>query len=187
MTRKSTRRTFVKGAGAFVSGLLASSWAGCAATVPGRKNSDIRIDHISFGYDEHIFRAPVGFAGAVVNRATMVTVRCSVRTTGGKVARGFGSMPFNHTFSFPSKKLSDDTRNNAMKALAAELATITGEYQEFGHPLEINWRLAPLYLKAAANVSERLQLADPIPGSAHSLPPPLSMPPSTTHLAKCME
>src|SRR2546422_5768027 len=49
-----------------------------------RKSSDIRIDHISFGYDEHIFRAPVGFAGAVVDRATMVTVRCSVRTAGDR-------------------------------------------------------------------------------------------------------
>ena len=163
MTRKFTRRTFVKGASAFVSGILASSWTCCAAIVPGRKKSDVRIDHISFGYDEHVFRAPVGFAGAVVNRATMVTVRCSVRTAGGKVANGFGSMPFNHTFSFPSNRLSDDTKNEAMKALAVELAKVTAEYQEFGHPLDINWHLAPLYLKAAARVSERLHLSDPIP------------------------
>jgi L-alanine-DL-glutamate epimerase-like enolase superfamily enzyme len=125
--------------------------------------SDIRIDHISFGYDEHIFRAPVGFAGATVSRATMVTVRCSVRTTRGKVTSGFGSMPFNHTFSFPSKTLSIETKNDAMKALATELAKVTGSYQELGHPLDINWDLAPQYLKAAAQVSERLRLADPIP------------------------
>src|SRR5688572_24431901 len=137
MTPRLTRRRFVRSAGAFASGILASSCTGCAPIVPGRKNNDIRIDHISFGYDEHVFRAPVGFAGAVVNRATMVTVRCSVRTAGGKVAGGFGSMPFNHTFSFPSKKLSDDTKNNAMKGLAAEIAKVTGEYQEFGHPLDI--------------------------------------------------
>ena len=163
MTRKLTRRTFVKGASAFVSGILASNSTCCAAIAAGRKNSDVRINHISFGYDEHVFRAPVGFAGAVVNRATMVTVRCSVRTAGGRVANGFGSMPFNHTFSFPSKRLSDDTKNEAMKALAVELAKVTAEYQEFGHPLDINWHLAPLYLKAAARVSERLHLSDPIP------------------------
>src|SRR4029453_13118204 len=69
----------------------------------------------------------------------------------------------NHTFSFPSKKLSDDTKNDAMKTLATELARVTGGYQEFAHPLDINWNLAPLYLKAAAEVSERLRLADPIP------------------------
>src|SRR5204863_1939659 len=138
-------------AGALASGAVAGSWTGCVgvSSGDGRKKSDIRIEHISHSYDEHIFRAPVGFAGAVVNRATMVTVRCSVRTAGGKVARGFGSMPFNHTFSFPSKKMTNEIKNDSMKALATELAKVTGGYQEFGHPIEINWALAPLYLKAA--------------------------------------
>ena len=161
---KITRRNFVKNAGRLAGGIVASSLTGCAGILSTeRKRSDIRIGRISFGYDEHIFRAPVGFAGAVVNRATIVTVRCSVRTAGGKVASGFGSMPFNHTFSFPSTRLSNEIKNDAMKALAAELGKVTGGYKEFGHPLDINWDLAPLYLKAAAEVSERLRLADPIP------------------------
>jgi len=161
---KIRRRNFVKNAGAFAGGIVASSFTACAGILSNRqKKSDIQIDRISFGYDEHIFRAPVGFAGAVVSRATMVTVKCSVRTGGGKIARGFGAMPFNHTFSFPSKTLSNEVKNNAMKALAAELAKVTGGYKEYGHPLEINWELAPLYFKAAAEVSERLRLADRIP------------------------
>jgi L-alanine-DL-glutamate epimerase-like enolase superfamily enzyme len=164
VSRKITRRNFVKNAGAFAGGILASSLTGCAGIVAARrKKSDIRIDHLSFGCEEHIFRAPVGFAGATVSRATMVTVKCSVRTRRGNVASGFGSMPFNHTFSFPSKTLSNEARNDAMKALAADLANVTGDYQEFGHPLEINRDLAPRYLKAAVEVSERLHLADPIP------------------------
>jgi L-alanine-DL-glutamate epimerase-like enolase superfamily enzyme len=165
MTRKSTRRQFLKNTGALTAGSLAPSFANCAEVTTGvsRKKSDIRIDDISFGYDEYVFRAPVGFAGAVVNRATMVTVRCSVRTAGGKLASGFGSMPFNHTFSFPSKTLSNETKNDAMKALAAEIAKVTGAYEEFGHPLDINWDLAPLYLKAAGEVSDRMRLTDPIP------------------------
>jgi L-alanine-DL-glutamate epimerase-like enolase superfamily enzyme len=165
MTRKSTRRDFVKSGGALAAGLLGPSLAGCAGVASGgrRKKSDIRIENISFGYDEHVFRAPVGFAQAVVNRATMVTVRCSVSTAGGKFGRGFGSMPFNHTFSFPSKTLSSEVKNEAMKALASEISKVTADYREFGHPLEINWDLAPIYLKAAAEVSQRLRLADPIP------------------------
>src|SRR5206468_10077775 len=128
---KITRRHFVKDAGALTGGMVASSLTGCAGILSAsRKKSDIRIDHISFGYDEHIFRAPVGFAGATVSRATMVTVKCSVRTAEGKVASGFGSMPFNHTFSFPSKTLSNEIKNDAMKALATELAKVTGSYRE---------------------------------------------------------
>src|SRR5213596_1954022 len=160
-----TRRKFVKNAGALAGGVVAARLTGGIGilSAASRKKSDIRIDHISFGYDEYLFRAPVGFAGAVVDRATRVTVRCSVRTAGGNVASGFGSIPFNHTFSFPSKKMTNETKNDAMKALAAELAKVTGSHQEFAHPIEINWDLAPLYLKAAAAVSERLHLADPIP------------------------
>ena len=160
-----SRRAFLKTAGVLASGVIMQSVVGCArmSSSAGRKKSDIRIEQISHSYAEHVFRAPVGFAGAVVNRATMVTVRCSVRTASGKVANGFGSMPFNHTFSFPSKTLSNETKNDAMKALAAEITRVTGNYKELGHPLEINHDLAPQYLKAAAEVSERLRLADPIP------------------------
>src|SRR6266540_2493899 len=157
---KITRRKFVKNSGALAGGAVAASLTGGinVLSAASRKKSDIRIDHISFGYDEYVFRAPVGFAGAVVDRATMVTVRCSVRTAGGEVASGFGSIPFNHTFSFPSKKMTNETKNNAMKALAAELAKVTRSHQGFAHPIEINWALAPLYLKAADEVSERLQI-----------------------------
>src|SRR3989449_8561882 len=146
-----TRRKFVKSVGGLTGAAVVSSLTGGIGilSAASRKKSDIRIDHISLGYDEYIFRAPVGFAGAVLDRATMVTVRCSVRTAGGKVARGFGSIPFNHTFSFPSKKMTNETKNDAMKALATELAKVTGDYKGFAHPIEINWVLAPLYLKAA--------------------------------------
>ena len=67
-----TRRNFVKNAGALAGGFFTSHLAGCTG-IPsgaGRKRSNIRIDHVSFGFEEHIFRAPVGFAGAVVSRAT---------------------------------------------------------------------------------------------------------------------
>src|SRR6185503_18018678 len=167
MTKTSmiTRRTFLRSSGTLVGGVVVASLTGGIniLSAASRKKSDIRVDQFSFGYDEDIFRAPVGFAGAVVDRATRVTVRCSVHTAGGKVASGFGSMPFNHTFSFPSKKLTNESKNDAMKALASEIAKVTGSYSEFAHPIEINWELAPLYLKAAAEVSERLHLADPIP------------------------
>ena len=104
-----TRRKFVKSVGTLVGGSVAASLTVCPAILSAatRKESDIRIDHISFGYDEYIFRAPVGFAGALADRASIITVKCSVRTAGGKVASGFGTIPFNHIFSFPSKKMTN--------------------------------------------------------------------------------
>ena len=90
----------------------------------------------------------------------MIHVQCLVRSRSGKVAQGFGILPLNYTFSFPSKKLAPDARLGAMQALAAEIAKITGRYKEFAHPIDINWKLAPVYLKAAAEVSQRLHLAE---------------------------
>ena len=74
---KITRRKFVKRVAALAGSSVASSLTGCTGVLSGasRKKSDVRIEHISFGYEEDLFRAPVGFAGAVVDRATRVTVR----------------------------------------------------------------------------------------------------------------
>ena len=48
----------------------------------------------------------------------------------GKVGKGFGILPLNYTFSFPSKKLAPDARLGAMQALAAEIAKITGTHAD---------------------------------------------------------
>jgi L-alanine-DL-glutamate epimerase-like enolase superfamily enzyme len=43
------------------------------------------------------------------------------------------------------------------------MAKITNGYKEFGHPVDINWDIEPLYLKAADEVSRDLKLDQPIP------------------------
>jgi len=53
-----TRRKFVKGLGTLAGGVVAAGLTGGIGilSAASRKNSDIRIDHISFGYDEYTFR-----------------------------------------------------------------------------------------------------------------------------------
>src|SRR5262245_15775302 len=161
---KTTRRGFLKSATAVAGGICTPELSGAVAIrSASAKKSDIRIEHVSHSYDEHVFRVPLKFAHSVVDRATLLTVKCKVRTAEGKAATGFGTLPLNYIFSFPSKKLSHEDRLGAMKALAEQIAKITGTYKEFAHPIDIKWELAPLYLKAAAEVSQRLRLADPIP------------------------
>jgi L-alanine-DL-glutamate epimerase-like enolase superfamily enzyme len=161
---KTTRRGFVKSAAAVGGGICAAGLAGGVPILSGyTKKSDVRIEDISLGFEEFAFRTPLKFARTVVDRQIMLTVNCTVRTAAGKEAKGFGTLPLNYTFTFPSKKLSPEARQGAMKSLAEEIAKITGSYKEFAHPIDINWELAPLYVKAAAEVSKRLQLADPIP------------------------
>src|SRR5262249_17030224 len=155
-----TRRKFVAGAAVLTGGICA---AGFAILSSRRRQTDVRIEHVTHSYEEHLFRAPLRFARANVNRQTMLTVQCTGRTASGKTATGFGILPLNYVFTFPSERLSAETRLGAMKALADEIARITRAYQEYAHPIDANWELAPLYQNAAAEVSRRWQLADPIP------------------------
>jgi L-alanine-DL-glutamate epimerase-like enolase superfamily enzyme len=162
--RRSTRRDFVKGAAVIAGGTYTPGLSrGVEVLSATTKESDVRVERIACSYEEYIFRAPLKFALTVVDRATLLTVDCTVRTRAGRVATGFGTMPLNSAFSFPSAKLPEPARLGAMKALAEEIAKLTGTYEGFGHPIDINWELAPLYLRAADDVSRRLQLADPIP------------------------
>ena len=162
--RRTTRRTFIQGAAALAAGLSsARRSSGIELLVGSAKKSDVRIERVSSSYEEHIFRAPLKFALSVVNRQTMVTVECKIRTLAGKLATGFGTLPLNYVFSYPSRALSEEARLGAMKALAEEIARVCGSHQEYGHPMDLCWDLAPAYLAAAAAVSRRLELADPIP------------------------
>jgi L-alanine-DL-glutamate epimerase-like enolase superfamily enzyme len=127
------------------------------------KPSDIRIDDVSFDYEEFRYRTPYKFGGKEVDRATILNVHCVVHTVGGRSAHGFGSMPMGNIWSFPSERMSYDTTLGAMKALAQRIRDITGDFKQAAHPIDMNVALEPEYLKAAAEVSQRLHLEEPIP------------------------
>jgi L-alanine-DL-glutamate epimerase-like enolase superfamily enzyme len=127
------------------------------------KPTDIRIDDVSFAYEDHLYRTPIKFGGVAVDRVTLLNVWCTVRTDSGRVARGFGSMPLGNVWSFPSRRLSYDETLAAMKALAARVRDRTAACTEAGHPIDLAWALEPEYHKAAAELTRELQLTEPIP------------------------
>ena len=127
------------------------------------KPTDIRIDEVRHSYDDFVYRAPYKFGGRVVDRVTLLNVRCRVATRRGKSAWGFGSMTMGNMWAFPSKTMSYDTTLDAMKALAERIAALTTECREVGHPLDLNRVLEPEYLKAARDVSAARKLDEPIP------------------------
>jgi L-alanine-DL-glutamate epimerase-like enolase superfamily enzyme len=134
-----------------------------AAAVFAPPSTDIRIDEVRHGYQDYIYRAPYKFGGRVVDRVTLLNVRCRVTTRGGRSALGFGSMTMGNMWAFPSKTMPYDTTLDAMKALAGRIASLTGDCKEYGHPLDLNHVLEPAYLKAAADVSASRRLDEPIP------------------------
>jgi L-alanine-DL-glutamate epimerase-like enolase superfamily enzyme len=150
--REASRREFM-GAG------LAAISTGCARS----PKNGIRVREIGFRYEDYRYRTPIKFGGLVVDRVTLLNVDCVVEAEGGRVAKGFGSMPMGNIWSFPSRRLPYETTLGAMKALAERISKITAGYEESGHPIDINWALEPQYLKAAAEVAQEQRLAEPIP------------------------
>jgi L-alanine-DL-glutamate epimerase-like enolase superfamily enzyme len=151
------RRTFVK----FLTASLVSGPAILKASVPRR--SDVRIENVVIAFKNYKYRVPIKFGGIVSDRITLLNVVCTIRSKEGKVATGFGQMPLSNTWSFPSRTLSYDTTLAAMKKLAERIATITRNYTDFGHPIELNWVLEPQYLKAAQAITSEEKIPEPIP------------------------
>jgi L-alanine-DL-glutamate epimerase-like enolase superfamily enzyme len=130
---------------------------------PRASATDIRIAEVRHAYEDYLYRAPYKFGGRVVDRVTILNVRCRVETRGGKSAWGFGSMTMGNMWAFPSPTMSYDTTLGAMKELAARIDRVTAQCREAGHPLDLNLVLEPQYLAAAADVSRDLRLDQPIP------------------------
>jgi L-alanine-DL-glutamate epimerase-like enolase superfamily enzyme len=127
------------------------------------KATDIRIEEVKHSFEDYLYRTPIKFGGVAVDRVTLLNVEVEVSTVAGGKARGFGSMPLGNVWSFPSRVLSYDTTLAAMKALAEQVHRITTSCTEVGHPIDLTWAMEPDYHRAAGEVGQQLQLAEPIP------------------------
>ncbi len=152
---KSSRRKFMHS--------IAAASIGNTFSIIKSKPTDIRIENIRFEFEEFKYRTPYKFGGVPVDRVTLINVYSTVRTANGKRANGFGSMSLGNVWAFPSRTLPYDVTLGAMKTLAERINKITGNYQEFGHPIDLNTALEPFYLQAAIEVSQELKLTNPIP------------------------
>ncbi len=158
MKQHTDRRTFLQAAAAALSGCIGRTYAATET-----KPTDIRVESVSRSYQEYLYRAPYQFGGRSVDRVTILNVECRVNTRNGRTAKGFGAMPLGNIWSFPSKTMSYDTTLGAMKALAGRIEQVTADCRDFGHPVELNALLEPVYLEAARQISSELKLAAPIP------------------------
>ena len=123
----------------------------------------VRVEELSFDYQDFHYRTPIKFGGVALDRATLINVNCVISGDGGKTAKGFGSMPLGNIWAYPSKEMDYDGTLNAMKALSARIQKLTADYKEYGHPVDINVALEPHYFKAAEDVSLEMKLATPVP------------------------
>jgi len=125
------------------------------------KSTDLRLREVNYSFTDYLYRTPIKFGGVPVDRVTLLDVTLTVETRAGQIATGRGSMPLGNVWSFPSRRLRYEQTLQAMKTLAGELARITSQCREIGHPLDLTHHLEPLYHQAAAELSQLLP--EPIP------------------------
>ena len=133
------------------------------AVLAAAPSTDARIDELRIAFEDYRYRAPYKFGGKEVDRVTLLNVRCRLSTKAGKSAEGGASMSLGNVWSFPAPTIPYETTLAAMKTLAAKIAAVTRSFTEYAHPLDVNHALLPEYLKAAAETSREMQLAQPIP------------------------
>ena len=133
------------------------------ALLAAAPSTDARIEEIVPEFQDYHYRAPYKFGGKVVDRVTMLGVRCRLSLKGGKSAEGYGTMSMGNVWSFPAPDVPYDVTLGAMKALAEKIAKITSGFTEYAHPLDVNHTLEPEYLKAAMEVTRELKLPLPVP------------------------
>jgi L-alanine-DL-glutamate epimerase-like enolase superfamily enzyme len=156
---KITRRGFV--GGLLATPVVEASRRSAALAAPSA--TDVRIAEVRHGYEDHVYRAPYKFGGRVVDRVTLLNVRCRVETHAGKSSWGFSSMTLGNMWAFPSATMSYDQTLGAMKDLAGRIARLYGDCREVGHPLDLALFLEPLQLAVATAASRDLKLTEPIP------------------------
>ena len=125
--------------------------------------TDIRIESVSYAYEDFFYRTPIKFGGVALDRVTILNVNATVRTVAGKSSVGFGSMPLGNVWSFPSRVLSYDQTLAAMKAMAEKIRTLFADCRETGHPIDLYHALEPELFRIAGEVTRELQLAEPTP------------------------
>ena len=139
--------------------LTACGTRGPAAVVS--RPTDISIAEVNHSYEDFRYRAPYQFGGRSVDSVTLLNVSCRVQTGDGRESWGFGSMTLGNAWSFPAASHDDGLK--AMKALADELRPVTAGCDERGHPIDLFRALEPEYLRAASDVSRKLNLPVAIP------------------------
>jgi L-alanine-DL-glutamate epimerase-like enolase superfamily enzyme len=155
-----TRRNFLGGA------------VSIPAAVAGIRPGGIRIEEIQHSYEDFLYRTPYRFGGRQVDRVTLLNVRCRVRSRDGATAEGSGSMTMGLAWAWPQAAKAYDRGLDLMKQLADQIASITRDFPEYGHPIDINVALEPAYLAAAAEIADipklcTLVVASPFDAAIH--------------------
>ena len=75
---------------------------GAPSILAAQPSTDIKVVEMETTFEDFHYRTPIKFGGSIVDRVTLLNVKCTVRVRQGKIAHGFGgSMPLGKHLVFP--------------------------------------------------------------------------------------
>jgi len=128
-----------------------------------QKETDVRIVEAACTFEPVEFRAPLKFGGRTIDKTFLMNVNVEVETRDGHHAAGMGSMPVGNVWAWPSQTVSQEETEKAMKRFAEKVVELGNVYPEFGHPLEICYRLSGEYYHLGRTLPEKLGIEEEMP------------------------
>jgi L-alanine-DL-glutamate epimerase-like enolase superfamily enzyme len=126
------------------------------------RTTDVTIREVQHSFEHHTYRTPLKFGGQTMTACTVLNVTMTVETSAGKVATGFGSMPLNNTWAWPSSTLLPAETLEGMKQSAGKISKLYQSINDFAHPI----RHAKLLEPSLHRIVEMPQLAVLVVNSA---------------------
>jgi len=124
------------------------------------------VVEFNFEYRDAKFRVPLKFGSVIMNKSTSLIVRAIVENKAGKQNEGLGSMPLAAEWAFPSPRVDNEKKVEAMKLVAerySEMVMAVGRKGKFRHPIDLFMELEEEVPKITRKVSEELRLKEPLP------------------------
>lgn len=124
---------------------------------------DVRVKNIRCEHEETPFRTPLKFGGRVVAASWVTHVIVAVETADGRRAEGKGAMPLGNVWGWPSSRVEPAEAETAVRDLARTACDWLADYDDAGHPLDIEIELEGALDGLADRVVKNLKLAEPMP------------------------
>ncbi len=125
--------------------------------------TDMRIERVEFSTQDFAYRTPIKFGGNAVDKATLLTASVHARLPDGTTATGWGSMPLGNVWSFPSKALTYGQTLEALRLCGALAAKAWRTQYEWGHPVELGFRMDQALPEIASKATGMLEMAESVP------------------------
>jgi len=166
MAGRINRRGFVK-AGA---GVVATLGSGCrfaappaAKSVPGDAGSRARVVEASATFEKIAYRVPLRFGTGIIENITLATARVTLEGANGRRARGLGQILLSELWAFPSKDVSREGREMAMRRVAEKVLEWLLTEKPSGHALEIGWAFESKVADWCREATRYVGFTEPMP------------------------